>query len=95
MAKDDEENDVSEAPEPEKEEDIYEEEPRDELEEDAEITPEEEGFMEGYEEEQKAVECQKCGRVIIEKEDAVKKEINGEHYIFCSPRCADAFKPGK
>ena len=93
MAKnDEEENDISEGPEPEKEDDIYEEEPRDELEEDAEITPEEQGFMEGYEEQEKAVSCHNCGKVIVEKEDVVKREINGEHVLFCSQRCVDSFK---
>ena len=75
-----------------KEEDIYREEDRDKMQEDAEITPVEEGFMEGYDEGAKSSNCPKCGKVIVEKEGVVEREIKGEHYMFCSQKCADEYK---
>ena len=88
-------NEFYKGADPEKEGDIYEESSRDELEEDDEVTPEEEGFMEGYEEGSKSSICPNCGKVIVEKEDVVEREVNGEHYMFCSERCADGYKKKK
>lgn len=78
-----------------KDKDVYDEETRDKLEEDAEITPREEGFMEGYDEGAKSSNCPKCGKVIVEKENVVEREIKDEHYMFCSQHCADRFNPDK
>ena len=78
-----------------KDRDVYDEETRNKLEEDAEITPQEEGFMEGYDEGAKSSNCPKCGAVIVEKEKVVEREIKGGHYMFCSERCADGFNPDK
>lgn len=75
--------------EPEKEDDVYNKESRDQQEEDAEITPEEEGFMKGYEGE--SVNCATCGKVIVDKENVVQKEIEGEEKIFDSQHCADNY----
>ena len=61
--KDEEEKPEIESKEPEKEEDIYEEESREEMAAEGEISPAEEGFMEGYEE---------AGKT--EEEEEVKKE---------------------
>ena len=72
-------------------EDIYNEEGREEQTENAEITPEEEGFMEGYDEGDKSSNCPTCGKVIVEKEEVVEREIDGEHYMFCSPICLDNY----
>ena len=77
-------------PEDNIEEDLYEEEGREELTEDDEITPEEEGFMKGYDEGQKMSRCGKCGKAIVS--DFVEKEINGEVYRFCSDSHAAAYK---
>ncbi len=74
----------------EKDEDVYEKEGREELEEDEEISPEEEGFMQGYEEGEKLAECAKCGKILVE--DFVEKEMNGEIYRFCSDKCAESFR---
>lgn len=83
-------------PEKEAEEDgVYEEKERDELEEDDEITPTEEAFMEGYEEEEKVAECSKCGKTLLEMKGAVEREFKGKHYRFCSEKCAKTYKFGK
>ena len=72
------------------EEDVYSEEGREELEEDDEISPDEEGFMKGYEEGVKMAKCAKCGRVLGQK--FMEKEIKNEIYRFCSDKCAERFK---
>ena len=96
MAKDsNEEKDEFVAEEPEEEEDLYEEEKRDELEEEDEISPTEEAFMEGYEEEEKVAECAKCGKALLEMKDAVEREFKGKHYRFCSEKCAKGYKFAK
>jgi len=82
--------DEDEIPEDEKEKDVYSEEGREKLEEDAEISPREEGFMKGYEEDSKMTMCQNCNKVL--ERDVVEKEIDGEIYRFCCDRCAEEFK---
>ncbi len=76
--------------EEDKEEDLYEEEERDKLEEDDEISPEEEGFMKGYEEGKKMSRCAKCGKVLLE--DFVEREVRDEICRFCSDSCAEKYK---
>lgn len=83
-------NDDEEFTGEEHEDDIYDEDERDELEEEDEISPEEEGFMKGYDEGKKMSACPKCGKVLVS--DFVEKEIDGETYRFCSDSCANAFK---
>ena len=74
---------------------VYEEEERDELEEDDEISPTEEAFMEGYEEEEKVAKCANCGKALLDIKTAVEREVKGQHYRFCSERCAKSYKFGK
>lgn len=74
-------------------EDIYEKEGREELEEDGEISPEEEGFMQGYDEGEKMAECAKCKKVLVQ--DFTEKEIDDEIYRFCSEKCAESFRKHK
>ena len=97
MAKDDDVNDDEKlAPEEAEDDDtVYEEEARDELEEDDEISPTEEAFMEGYEEEEKVAKCANCGKALLEIKSAVEREFKGQHYRFCSERCAKGYKFGK
>jgi len=76
-----------------REEDIYTEEGREVAEEDDMITNEEEGFMEGYEEQERATKCAKC-KMLLE-EDFIEEEIEGDEYRFCSERCAETFKKPK
>ncbi len=74
---------------------VYKEEERDELEEDDEISPTEEAFMEGYEEEDKVAKCATCGKPLLDIKTAVEREFKGHHYRFCSEKCAKSYKFGK
>ncbi len=70
---------------------IYEEEGRKELiDEEDEITDVDEGFMKGYEEEEKLAECSNCGKVLNKK--TVEEEFNGKVYRFCSSDCAEEYE---
>lgn len=51
----------------------------------------EEGFMEGYEEDEKVEECAECG-IAIKEGKKVLREIEGEEYAFCSESCAKEFE---
>jgi YHS domain-containing protein len=63
--------------------------------EDGEISPEEAGFMQGYHEDDKALSCAYCKKIILDPEDSIKKEIDGEIYLFCSDSCYEHFKKEK
>ena len=53
---------------------------------------EEDGFLEGFEDDdEEAEECSECGEV-VKAEKKVTREIEGEKYIFCSKECADEFE---
>lgn len=96
MAKEDDDSyEAEEHGEPEEAEDIYEEEGREKEEENDEISPTEEAFMEGYEEEEKVAECANCKKSLLEMKSAVEREFNGAYYRFCSEKCAKAYKFGK
>ncbi len=93
MAKDNDDDGIeSGEPESADDDDIYEEKERDELEEEDEITPTEEAFMEGYEEEEKVAECAKCKKPLLEMKSTIERELKGKHYRFCSEKCAKAYK---
>lgn len=49
-----------------------------------------EGFMKGYSDEEKVVECAECGGAI--KENRLSKDFDGETYTFCSEVCAEEFE---
>jgi len=74
----------------EREEDIYTEEGREVAVDDDTLTDAEEGFMEGYEEEENAAKCATCHMVL--DQHFVEKNIDGKHYRFCSEACAETFK---
>ncbi|MBI2144911.1 hypothetical protein HYU18_01170 [Candidatus Woesearchaeota archaeon] len=93
MAKNDE--DEIEPAEPEEEEDIYEEEEREKEEEDDQISPTEDAFMEGYEEEETVAECSNCKKSLLEMKKTLEREFKGKHYRFCSEKCARSYKFGK
>ena len=95
MPKDSDDEKLESEPEKEGEDDIYEEDKRDELEEEDEITPTEEAFMEGYEEEDKVAECSKCKKPLLEMKSTVEREYKGKHYRFCSEKCSNGYKFGK
>ncbi len=62
-----------------------------EVTEDADTTGDDEGFMEGYLEDEEAKECAECGAAVTE-EKKVTREIDAEEYIFCSEACAEEFE---
>jgi hypothetical protein len=78
-----------------KEEDIYSDEGREELiDEEDEITDVDEGFMKGYDEEEKTAECTNCGALLI-NENIVEEEIDDRMYRFCSSECATEYESKK
>ena len=72
--------------------DIYDKDGREELEEADEIDEVEEGFLEGYE--QQEATCAECNVVLVDK-DIIEEELDGKNYRFCSEECANAFESGK
>jgi len=72
-------------------EDIYEEEGMEEAVESDAINDVEEGFMQGYEDENLA-KCVTCKRVLINEEYTIEREIDGNLMRFCSERCAENYK---
>lgn len=73
-----------------KKEDVYSHAGREALLESDEISPEEAGFMEGYENENLA-RCSRCEKPLLD--NAYEEEIGGEIYRFCSEECAEMFEP--
>lgn len=76
------------------EEDVYSGEGREDLVEDDEISAEEEGFMEGAEDDGQHAKCAKCGKA-LKKQSMIEKEIEGEVKWFCSEQCADKYEEEK
>jgi len=72
--------------------DIYSDDSRAELVEDGEMSPEEEGFMEGFNEESKKITCAECKQIIIDSNDAIQAEIDNEELLFCSEECYSKYK---
>lgn len=50
-----------------------------------------EGFTQGYSEEDKAEECAECG-ITLRHKKKISKSIEGEEYLFCSDECAKDFE---
>ncbi len=75
-----------------KDEDVYTEEGREKLVEDGEISPEEEGFMEGAEQKGEQAKCAYCGKVLGEDEKNIyERKFNGEIKWFCSEEHAQKY----
>jgi len=73
---------------------IYSEEGREELREDDDsISNVDEGFMQGYEEEEKMAKCGSCGEILEDK--IIEKEFDGEIYRFCSRECVEKFEKAR
>jgi hypothetical protein len=73
-------------------EEVYTEEGREKLAEDDEISPEEEGFMEGAEDRGEQTSCAYCGAMISEdKENIFEREFEGELKVFCSEDHANKY----
>jgi len=73
--------------------DIYSEEGREELVESDEISPAEEGFMEGADGDGQGAKCRKCGKVLTD--DFIERKVDNEIFRFCSDECADKYIEGK
>ncbi len=85
----------NEAEELEREEDVYDEDVREKQQEEDEISPTEEAFMEGYDEDEKVAECARCKKPLLEMKGTVEREFKKQHYRFCSEKCAAGFKFGE
>jgi len=72
--------------------DFSDKETTEDLVEDGEISPEEAGFMEGFEGDEKSVSCAFCKKIIIDTDAAIEKEIENEIYLFCSESCLEHFE---
>jgi len=72
--------------------DVYSEAGLEREQENDEITPNEEGFMEGENKESAGV-CQQCNKVLDnQQEGVVEEEIKGEQKRFCSDGCAETYR---
>lgn len=81
-----------------KDEDVETKGGREELLKEDEISPSEEGFMEGESEGEVdgMAECANCGKVLSdEPEEVIEAEINSEMQRFCSEKCAKQFQKRK
>lgn len=74
-----------------KDEDVYSDGGRADLVEDDEITPEEEGFMQGAESDGQHAKCANCGRM-LRKENTIEKEFDGDLKWFCSEHCLEKYE---
>ena len=79
----------------EKDEDVYSEEGREKLVEDGEISPEEEGFMEGAAQAGQLGKDALTGEPLMDVEDVVETEIDGKVYRFVSEENARKFRDRK
>ncbi|MEA2036069.1 MAG: hypothetical protein U9O94_01065 [Nanoarchaeota archaeon] len=75
------------------EKDVYSEEGREEAVDNDEISPAEEGFMEGAHGDGQGAKCRKCGAVL--GDDFIEKREGEEIHRFCSDECADKYKEEK
>jgi len=72
--------------------DVYESEGRENLVEDDEMSAEEEGFLQGAEGLGQDAKCRKCGKILMEADDVIEKEIKGEVLRFCSEECEQQYE---
>ena len=70
-------------------EDIYSEKGREDLVDSDEISPAEEGFMEGAEGDGQGAKCRKCGKVLMD--DFIEKKVGDDLCRFCSDECAEKY----
>ena len=73
-------------------EDVDSEEGRENALEDDEISPAEEGFLEGASGDGQGANCRKCGKVLV-GDDFIERKAGKQEEIlrFCSDECCDAF----
>jgi len=75
-----------------KEADVYSDEGLESLQEDDEISPEEEGFMEGERHGDKNAKCAKCEKIFDETDNVFEREVNGQILKFCSQKCDEEYE---
>ena len=75
-----------------KDEDVYSKEGREKLEEDGEISPEEEGFMEGAAQAGQLGKDALTGEPLMDVDDVVETEIDGKIYRFVNAENARKFR---
>ncbi len=63
-----------------------------EVNEDPDGSSEEEGFIQGYNEDEEVKVCEECGTALREGKKSFHKEINGEGHVFCSKACAEEYE---
>ena len=73
--------------------DIYTEEGREAEVDNDEISPGEEGFMEGAEGDGQGAKCRKCGKVL--DDDFIERKADDEIFRFCSEGCSEKYKEEK
>jgi len=76
----------------EMDDDVYTKEGRENLVEDAEIADWEEGFMEGAAKTGSGAKCRNCGKILMDADSVVEKEIDNEDMKFCSDHCSESFE---
>ena len=79
----------------ERDEDVYTKEGREKLEEDGEISPAEEGFMEGASDDGQLSKDALTGEPLMDIEDVVETEIDGQTYRFVNAENARKFREKK
>lgn len=73
-------------------EEVYESDQREKLVEDDEMSPEEQGFMEGAEELGQKGKCANCGKALLSDDEVIEKEIDDEDKYFCSDECVEKYE---
>lgn len=73
--------------------DIYSEEGREDLVDNDEISPTEEGFMEGAHDDGQGAKCRKCGKPVMD--NFVERKVGDEIFRFCSDECAESYMEEK
>jgi len=61
--------------------------------EEGDSASDDEGFIDGFMEDDEITECAECGGAVTEEKKVVK-EIEGEEYTFCSDACAKEYQEG-
>lgn len=69
--------------------DVYSEEGREDLVDSDEISPAEEGFMEGAHDDGQGAKCRRCGKVL--SDDFIERRKSDEIFRFCSEKCSEKY----
>tara|TARA_Y100000310_G_C20069345_1_gene528618 strand:- start:83 stop:319 length:237 start_codon:yes stop_codon:yes gene_type:complete len=56
------------------------------------LSSEEEGFMQGYLDEEETPECSECGAALDDEKNIIRKELDDELQAFCSKSCSEEFE---